>query len=66
MKRENFGGNSGPDPNYSYGNDISIADCAGNTFWRRLRGRADDDCDGDGGGDDEPSEECGMVQEHSM
>ena len=61
MKRENFGGNSGLDPNCSCGGDISIANYASNTFWRRPCGQVDDDCDGDVGGDDEPSEECRMV-----
>ena len=50
MKRENFGGNSGLDPNCRCGGDISIADRAGNTFWRCPHGQAD----GDGSGDDEP------------
>ena len=42
------------------------SDRADNTFWHCPCGQADNDCNGDGGGDAEPSEKCGMVQEHSM
>ena len=66
MKRENFG-HDGVDNNCSSSScsdsGVDVGNLADSSH---ACGRADDDCAGDGGGDDEPSDDCGEVADHSI